>query len=374
LAVAAAAFAAGLAAAPASAQTTWLCRPGLADNPCTPGLATTRLTPNGRVLGVDRVPRVRNPKIDCFYVYPTVSDDKGLQADVSIDPEERSIALYQASRYSRDCRVFAPMYRQITLAGIMNRRVTAAMRQTVYDDVRNAWRDYLAHDNHGRGFVLIGHSQGSFVLRPLIAQEIDAKPAVRRRLISALLLGGNVLVKKGSDVGGDFKHIRACHSATQLGCVIAFSTFNAPVPSNSFFGRPVSRFGLPPAPAGTEVLCTNPASLRGGSGLVTPIFPKAPFAPGSTIGAVTKLVGIPVPDVSTAWISSPGAYTARCSSANGAHVLQIAGRNGAPTLRAIPNATWGLHLTDANIALGNLAELVRTQAAVWARTTTRRSH
>jgi hypothetical protein len=104
---------------------------------------------------------------------------------------------------------------------------------------------------------------------------------------------------------------------------------------------------------------------------VTPIFPKAPFAPGTTIGAVTKLVGFSVPNVSTAWISSPGAYTARCSSADGAHVLQIAGRNGAPTLKAIPDASWGLHLTDANIALGNLAELVRTEAAVWARATSR---
>ena len=31
----------------------------------------------------------------------------------------------------------------------------------------------------------------------------------------------------------------------------------------------------------------------------------------------------------------------------------------APILRAIPNATWGLHLTDANIALGNLIGMVR---------------
>jgi len=45
-----------------------------------------------------------------------------------------------------------------------------------------------------------------------------------------------VLVKKGKDIGGDFKHIPACHSATQIGCVIAFSSFDQPVPTPSLFG------------------------------------------------------------------------------------------------------------------------------------------
>ena len=35
---------------------------------------------------------------------------------------------------------------------------------------------------------------------------------------------------------------------------------------------------------------------------------------------------------------------------------------GAPALNAIPDATWGLHLVDANIGLGNLAKLVREKA------------
>ena len=46
-----------------------------------------------------------------------------------------------------------------------------------YDDVRDAWNYYLAHDNQGRGFVLIGHSQGSYILTRLIREEIDGKPS-----------------------------------------------------------------------------------------------------------------------------------------------------------------------------------------------------
>jgi Protein of unknown function (DUF3089) len=340
----------------------WLCKPGIANNPCSVSLTTTRYSTSLKKLGVDKIKPPRHPKFDCFYVYPTVSDQKTPVANFNIDPELRSIALYQAARYSSVCRVYAPVYRQLTLLGIGatgTTTVTPEQRAQAYNDVRDAWRTYLRKFNKGRGVVLIGHSQGSFVLRPLIAKEIDSKPKVRKRLISAILLGGNVLVKKGKDVGGDFKHVRACHSRTQFGCVIAWSTFNAPAPQGALFGRTTV--------AGQQVLCTNPAALGGGSGKITPVYPSAPFAPGTTIGAATQAVGQPVPKARTAWFEFPGAYRAHCSSAGGANVLEIAGVGGAPKLNAVPTPEWGLHLTDANIALGNLVDLARSQAAAWRR-------
>jgi hypothetical protein len=197
----------GASAAPAAAKTVWLCKPGLARDACQTSLRTTLLSPTGKKLGVENVKRAKHRKIDCFYVYPTVSNQTTLQATLAIDPELRSIALYQAARYSRDCRVFAPVYRQITLAGLANPSVTPEMRATAYADVRAAWRDYLKHYNKGRGVVLVGHSQGTIVLRQLVANEIDKKPAVRRRLVSAILLGGDVEVKNGRSAGGDFKHV-----------------------------------------------------------------------------------------------------------------------------------------------------------------------
>jgi hypothetical protein len=340
----------------------WLCKPGIANNACSVSLTTTRYSTSGKKLGVDKIKAPRHPKFDCFYVYPTVSDQKTPVANFHIDPELRSIALYQAARYSTECRVYAPVYRQLTLVGIGvsgTSTVTPEQRAQAYNDVRDAWRTYLRKYNKGRGVVLIGHSQGSFTLRPLIAKEIDSKPKVRKRLISAILLGGNVLVKNGKDVGGDFKHVRACHSRTQFGCVIAWSTFNATPPQDALFGRSST--------AGQEVLCTNPAALGGGTGKITPVYPSAPFAPGTTIGGATVAVGQPAPKAKTAWVSFPGAYRAHCSSAGGANVLEIASVGDAPKLNAIPTPGWGLHLTDANIALGNLVDVARSQAAAWRR-------
>ena len=48
-------------------------------------------------------------------------------------------------------------------------------------------------------------------------------------------------------------------------------------------------------------------------------------------------------------------------------MLQIEGLPGAPALNAFPDASWGLHLVDANIALGNLVGLVREKARRFAR-------
>ena len=350
-------------APPAPAKTVWLCKPGISNNPCEPGFATTMLSPTGQVLGTRNVKPDKPRGIDCFYVYPTVSDDSGTNSDLSIDPEERSIALYQAARYSLHCRVFAPMYRQVTLTGIAG-TIPPAAAQLAYGDVLAAWRAYLRKYNDGRGVVLIGHSQGSFILRQLIHQVIDPNKTERRRLVSAILLGGNVAVAAGRNVGGDFKHIPGCTRGNQIGCVIAFSTFDRPVPPNTKFGLPSALPGetLPP---NAQVLCTNPAALRGGDALLTSILPTQPFAPGTTIGLGTLLVGFAAPNgATTPWFEAE-AYKGSCSAADNANVLQITPFAGAPLLNETPDQTWGLHLVDANIALGNLTDDVAREAKTY---------
>lgn len=358
LCVAAFAITTAMGGAAASAKTIWLCHPGMAHDPCAPGLSTTVYSPTLSPLRTVH-PRRRTPRFDCFYVYPTVSDQPTTLANRRVDPEERSIALYQAARYSQYCRVYAPMYRQVTLTALSSgTRESPAQLKVPLHDVTAAFRAYLRR-SHGRPFALIGHSQGSFVLEQMIHKVIDPDPALRARwLLSAVLLGGNVLVKDGSDVGGTFRHIPACRSADETSCVVAFSTFDQPVPTDSLFGRTTVKH--------EHVLCVNPATLRGRPRqAVDPIFPSAPFAPGTLIAAGIALLHITQPEPSTVWSSLPGAYSARCSTAGGADVLQIRARNGAQTPTPSPSPSWGLHLLDAQVELGNLVSLLHVQAGHW---------
>jgi hypothetical protein len=348
----------GATATAAGAKTIWLCKPGLKPDPCTPGLSTTVYSPTLSPLRVTHPKPAKRPLFDCFYVYPTVSDQTTTRSNRQIDPEQRSIALYQAARYSQDCRVFAPMYRQLTLPALASGyTVSPAHLQVSLADVTAAFKLYLRKYNHGRPFVLIGHSQGSFVLELMIRKLIDRNRSLRARMLSAVLLGGNVLVKNGSDVGGTFRHIPACRTISDLSCVIAFSSFDQPVPSNSLFGRTT----VP----GEHVLCVNPVALQGRSRLGDPILPSAPFAPGTGIAAGLQLLGVTQPRPPTVWSSLPGSYSARCSNADGANVLQVSALDGAQVPKPSPDPTWGLHLLDANIELGNLVSVVNTQANNW---------
>ena len=353
-----------------SAPPTWLCLPGQANDPCTANLDATIFHANGTTTIQSGSPTT-SPPVDCFYVYPTVSAQQTVNANLTVDPEETAVAVAQASRFSTACRIYAPMYPQLTLSSITggaSGRATAKAATIAYEGVLSAWRYYLAHYNHGRGVVFIGHSQGSGMLIQLLRSQVDPLPAVRKHLVSAVLLGGNVTVPVGKTVGGDFQHIPACTSNTETGCVVAYSMFLDPPPADSLFGRAgqgVSSLSGAASTKGLQVLCTNPASIARPSlaGVLQPYAPTSRF-PGP-LGAAYK----PVPSSPTPWASYPDLYTGRCESSSGATWLQIdriqVPGDNRPSVSQTLGPAWGLHLDDVNLAVGNLVALVQHQAAAF---------
>lgn len=332
--------------APASA---WLCR---ADSEvlCTSGLDALAIGDDG---GRTPMPfaAATDPKVDCFYVYPTVSAEPTPLADMTPGDAERHAVAAQAARLSSRCRVFAPVYRQVTLAGLRETLAhdgTAIDFDAPYRDVRAAWNWYLAHDNHGRGVVLIGHSQGTIILQRLIAEEIDGKP-VQRRLVAAFLAGDPALpVPTGARVGGVFKHVPLCASAAATGCAYVWSSY---LDSDV---TPVRVFANNPG-QGLVAGCVSPAAPGGGSGELKAVLPRPALAPTSD----------------PPWIELRGQLSGACTADDRGNVLRVhvvpgpfadrltgtLGRGGTPG--------WGLHRLDVNLVEGNILDVIDAELAGW---------
>ena len=234
-------------------------------------------------------------------------------------------------------------------------------------DVAAAFEDYLAHDNDGRPFVLIGHSQGSGMLLQLLKDRIDGTP-LQDRMLSAMLTGTNVAVPKGKTVGGDLKSIPLCQSDDQTGCIIAYVSFraDAPPPAQTLFGRVRGGDGT------TEVACTNPAALGSSDDVELDAYLGADGAGASSPPQMPWLGGDPV--VETPFVKVPGLLTGTCESNEAGNYLAVTVHadpddprtdtiSGDVAPGGDPLPGWGLHLIDVNVVQGDLIGLVESQAA-----------
>lgn len=344
-----------------SKPASWLCLPGQTDI-CSIPLKTTALNPNGYGSTGQSVV-AKDAGIDCFVVYPTVSRDGGMNSDLKPgDGEEKAVITSQFARFSGACRMFAPVYRQMTVAAVAAASAGADVGKPAmlaYSDVRSAWKEYLARHNNGRPYVLLGHSQGALMLQQLIANEIEGKPEAARMKL-AIIPGFNLLVPQGKLVGGTFKQTPVCSKPGQTGCVLSWVSFrekNVP-PTGAIFG-------VADKP-GMTVACTNPAR-PGASGWVNldsywntrsslPV-PGGPIT-WSSEGAP------PTPFVRTEGLVSaqcvhdgPRGYLSIRTNAdpNDKRTDRVGGEVGVLGM-FIPG--WGMHLADMSAPMGDLIRQV----------------
>ena len=132
----------------------WLARPGLA--------SAANLVPGDS--GYSDLQAAA--RADVFYVHPTTGMRKDV-ANVAIDDPQalavgRVMLMAQATPFNGIARIYAPRYRQMALH--VYEEGEAALQDPMnhaYEDVRRAFAHYAAHDNQGRPFFLVAHSQGS---------------------------------------------------------------------------------------------------------------------------------------------------------------------------------------------------------------------
>lgn len=391
----------------------WLCRPDT-DDICDADQDATVIEADGTT-SIEKWKSDPDAKIDCFYVYPTISMDQSYFSDMDAsDDEEGAAALNQVARLGSECRVFAPIYRQRTLAGLASvlgggaasssntdsgrtaTTTTAAPGSLDFDDpfsdVLDAWKSYMATDNLGRGVVLIGHSQGAGLLNRLLKTEFDPDDHddVRALLVSAYLAGGSVMVPAGATRAtvdadgrqvGDLANIDLCTTTSQTGCVITWATYRADSPPapGALFGRP------DPDDSNLRSACVNPASLTPADVQKEPVtahsyFPAragASIITGSGGGSDALADGAPantwvegdVDPITTPFVTTPGLLSVRCTEHDGYTYLELT-TNPDPGPRVDDiggdlTPQWGMHLQDISIVMGDIISMVKEQSATY---------
>lgn len=169
-------------------------------------------------------PAAPKAPVDLFFVYPTVlfNDTDWIMDTTS--PEMRAAAMEsinaQASVFKGQANIYAPMYRQMNMAGLnLSDADAAPLKNIAHDDVWRAFTYYLKYENNGRPFFLAGHSQGSMILADLLLEHWGSTGA-EGRMVAALLVGWSLTP---ADLAAH-PAVRMCERSDQTGCVISYNT------------------------------------------------------------------------------------------------------------------------------------------------------
>lgn len=339
----------------------WACRPDTKNDACDIDLTAVEILPDGKTKIIPFTP-APDPAIDCFYVYPTV--DMGLRAGLHEDLTDKEkpfqTAGVQAARFAEVCRMYAPLYRQVRIGTYTADENTRDFYlEAAYKDVEAAFDQYLAHDNGGRPFVLLSHSQGSHMISRLIRRRIETDPAVLARLVVALPIGGHVATDSGGLTGGSFLHVPVCTSKEEQGCVVTYRSYPQGATN---LGRDASLL------EGKVSVCVHPSGSRNTewTGLSAAYFPTR----------IRRADNLPDGIVEQApFVLFRDFYEARCVDHENMRVLEVRPRNAPGDTRQNPidfdtimtRGSFGLHIYDMQFGMGDLIELVRVKAQARAR-------
>lgn len=192
-----------------------------------------------------------NKAADLFIVCPTV--DLGTDGHTNMSLTDENIkgnftgALnMQRGIYEKNCRMYAPYYRQATLADYtLPRQDAAAYFDLAYSDVRAAFLYYMHHENNGRPFVLSGFSQGAEMCLRLL-KEFGNTDFVKNNMVACYAIGWRFTPQEEKQ----YPYIRPAQSADDLGTVIMFNS-EAPEVTSSLM-----------VPHGEKSFCINPLNWR----------------------------------------------------------------------------------------------------------------
>lgn len=188
-----------------------------------------------------------NKPADLFIVCPTV--DLGTDGHTNMSLTDENIkgnftgALnMQRGIYEKNCRMYAPYYRQATLADYtLPRQDAAAYFDLAYSDVRAAFLYYMHHENNGRPFVLSGFSQGAEMCLRLL-KEFGNTDFVKNNMVACYAIGWRFTPQEAKQ----YPYIQPAKGADDIGKVIIFNSEAPEVTSSAIVPEGVKTFAINP--------------------------------------------------------------------------------------------------------------------------------
>ena len=163
--------------------------------------------------------------VDIFYVYPTmlISDTAWNQAidDSLTNGKVRRFAIrQQLSLFDGLGNLYVPKYRQATFYSFVDNSGSGQKAIALaYSDIKEAFNYFIQHYNHHRPFILVGHSQGAYLLYKLLP-VVMSDPTLRPKLIAAYTVGWPLTVSYLKQ----HPNIKSCEDSCSVGCILSWNT------------------------------------------------------------------------------------------------------------------------------------------------------
>ncbi len=296
---------------------------------------------------------------DVFYIHPTTNysrsdwlaavDDAGINRRTDIETMAG-----QASAFNACCRVYAPRYRQVSLAAHLQPDKSPLLKglDVAYQDVAQAFDYFLAHRDPARPFILAAHSQGSSHLTRLLVAVIQQQAELRDYLVAAYVIGNRLA---GTLFSEGYLTLPLCETPIDTGCVLGWDTVVEGTDTDKFTplvghwtGKAYEQ--LPPF----DTICVNPVSWRHDTARTDPQEHKGGIAP-LPLDSDDLQIGPPISHI----------VAAQCMTGHMVNGLAVAGERPEAFQPRLPIMRGSLHVFDVHLFYMDIRANAVERVAAW---------
>ncbi len=277
-----------------------------------------------------------NKPVDVFLICPTVdtrSERNALDLNEKLKGRFVNALDMEKGIYEETARMFSPYYRQMSInAYRLPAEEREAARQIAYRDVADAFRWYLDHENHERGLILAGFSQGAELCLDLLKEFYggDSTEAVKLRanLVTVYAIGWN-LTKETTE---EYPQIIPAAGERDTGSVVCFDCEDGTLSGTVII------------PEGITTLSINPLNW---------MTDGTPADKSLNLGAVMSTGAAPQPGLCGCYIGSRGELV----------VPDVSPKDYPPGLDIFPEGAY--HLYDYMFFFENLRQNIKARTDKW---------